>query len=404
MVGWKASGPVFVISVDANDVKALGVHSFDDILQVLPLRMSAAHVVINAGSTVTPDVAIHNRAVSFAKTAFGQLSEDRLFVHQGPRAGVCVKLHAHGFSKEGLPKSIGGRWGFERFMQWIELRTRYEWDLPPGASHKGVDKIFDFSHIKQPSQLEEDERVERARRMNVLHSRRKRERERIEIEVLREQCSDLRAKNAEATATNSKLERLLAAAMVEVSRQEECGVPGHADAGLSHISNPSIASMQMPSVAAPTLRPANDLLTPNLSSLMSAGFNEIGRGRDHVGHGLGLGIAQGQLFGDVQRRDLLQQMLLGGSFQSEMAQREARIHESRLQQQLQLIELHRRLGLSSGAVSDASWLQFAALHRLRQQQNLAYLHSTGLYTLPDHPDAPGARRSDDPSSPGTNRE
>jgi hypothetical protein len=82
-------------------------------------------------------------------------------------------------------------------------------DLPPAASHKGIEKVFDFSLIKAPSMLDEDDRIERARRMNVLHSRRKRERERIEIEVLVEQCDEMRALKVELLQESSHLQALL---------------------------------------------------------------------------------------------------------------------------------------------------------------------------------------------------
>ena len=45
--------------------------------------------------------------------------------------------------------------------------------------------------------------------MNVLHSRRKRERERIEIEVLHEQCDDMRSRNKDLVQENSQLEHML---------------------------------------------------------------------------------------------------------------------------------------------------------------------------------------------------
>ena len=96
----------------------------------------------------------------------------------------------------------------------------HQWNLPPAASHKGVDKVFDFSGLKQPSKLSEDDRIERSRRMNVLHSRRKRERERIEIEVLHEHCDELRAKRQCLVREGERLQQLIGAAHNSVALAE----------------------------------------------------------------------------------------------------------------------------------------------------------------------------------------
>jgi hypothetical protein len=55
--------------------------------------------------------------------------------------------------------------------------------------------------------------------MNVLHSRRKRERERIEIEVLHEQADDYRSQNSELKRENDRLEVLLVSAQHQIDHQ-----------------------------------------------------------------------------------------------------------------------------------------------------------------------------------------
>ena len=59
------------------------------------------------------------------------------------------------------------------------------------------------------STLEEEERIRRRREQNTIHSRRKRERQKIEVEVLREQCAGLSARNLNLFHENKRLQRLL---------------------------------------------------------------------------------------------------------------------------------------------------------------------------------------------------
>ena len=59
-------------------------------------------------------------------------------------------------------------------------------------------------------QLEEEERVERRRRMNMIHSRRKRQRRKIEVEVLKEQVDLLTSNNIRLRSENQQLEAMLA--------------------------------------------------------------------------------------------------------------------------------------------------------------------------------------------------
>jgi hypothetical protein len=103
---------------------------------------------------------------------------------------LAPRLARYGLDTEHLPKSIGGKFGFDRFFQWQELRTRYEWGLPAGVGNKASADMFGFGKEKPLGDLTEEEKHERKRKLNVIHSRRKRERERIEAEVFREQVME----------------------------------------------------------------------------------------------------------------------------------------------------------------------------------------------------------------------
>jgi hypothetical protein len=116
-----------------------------------------------------------------------------------------------------------------------------------------VEKVFDFSHIKPPSLLNEEDRIERARRMNVLHSRRKRERERIEIEVLHEQCDEMRTLKSELIHERSRLQALLTTAQSIVANPSPNGGYGvlpESNASVSQGADPA-ATRQFVSMPAP---------------------------------------------------------------------------------------------------------------------------------------------------------
>ena len=59
--------------------------------------------------------------------------------------------------------------------------------------------------------------MDRKRKVDAVHSRQKRERRKIEREVLQEQCAEIRARNAILLESNKELEELLETAMSEVA-------------------------------------------------------------------------------------------------------------------------------------------------------------------------------------------
>jgi hypothetical protein len=66
-------------------------------------------------------------------------------------------------------------------------------------------------------------RQERRRQMNTIHSRRKRERQKIEVEVLREQCAQYSALNLSIFHRNKRLEELLVLAKQAIEQHEKRG-------------------------------------------------------------------------------------------------------------------------------------------------------------------------------------
>jgi hypothetical protein len=207
------------------------------ILDVMPGQVHAIHILtLESGEAATnnnnnEDV---ESAVTGMRLKFGRYGNEKGIVHRGTtRDQVCEQLKPYGLFREWLPKTLGGTFGYDRFVQWQELRTRYEWGLPAGAKDEEAVDVYDFSTVQPLSALSEADRKERKRRMNVVHSRRKRERERIEIEVLQEQCLELRDAHKGLRTQNEHLQALFA-------RVDAClGVAGHGATSGTAASNSS---------------------------------------------------------------------------------------------------------------------------------------------------------------------
>jgi hypothetical protein len=134
---------------------------------------------------------------------------------------LVERLKKHDFTKEGLPDWIGGSWSVEQFKRWLELRLRFEWDLPPVRTKKGLDETLPHIPAHQPKsrgQQTPDEERERTRRMNVLNSRRKRERVRFEKGMYRDEANELSLQNRDLREENAWLEALLQMARAEVDK------------------------------------------------------------------------------------------------------------------------------------------------------------------------------------------
>jgi hypothetical protein len=159
--------------------------------------------------------------VQSMRRLFGQAGSTKGLVHVGTsRDEILEQLVPYGIQRAIVPKSLGGDFGYDRFTQWQELRIRYEWGLPAGANDQDASNIYDFSKVIPYADLPEADKKERKRRMNVVHSRRKRERERIEIECLQEQCEELRHEQKDIAEETTRLENFLRRAQALVKAEK----------------------------------------------------------------------------------------------------------------------------------------------------------------------------------------
>ena len=107
-----------------------------------------------------------------------------------------------------------------------EAGRSHEHTAFPGEKREHSGNNVSFVSEGDSERAVELRRQERRRQMNIIHSRRKRERQKIEVEVLREQCAQYSALNLGLFHKNKRLEELLELAKQAVEQHEKLfGVP-----------------------------------------------------------------------------------------------------------------------------------------------------------------------------------
>jgi hypothetical protein len=192
---------LYMDNTETSNMVQLGFLSI--LAHALPLHFKAVHIICPLNTKKTPSIESH--------TAF---AEDTYVHVASSRKGLCQKLEAFGMPKAILPKALGGDWGYADYLRWKELRTRIEWRIPLGLSGRGENAV-DLPSMKPYSVIEE--KKERNRRLNAMHSRRKRDRVRFERVLVEEQVRDLQDENQALLNENSRLEGLVAEAMGTVA-------------------------------------------------------------------------------------------------------------------------------------------------------------------------------------------
>jgi hypothetical protein len=156
-----------------------------------------------------------------------EFMEKRTVVHSSDQAHELTEdLEKYGFEKDGIPEYLGGKWKYEYFTKMLEERARYEKSLY-GEEDSGSGSKTDSSKKSKKRKLDgndaalkENERRVKKRNMDALYARRKRERQRIEVEVLEDQCKELGEKNRSLDSDNMRLEAILREANDQVERYE----------------------------------------------------------------------------------------------------------------------------------------------------------------------------------------
>lgn len=145
--------------------------------------------------------------------------------------GLRASLVKYGIPPHAVPESVGGTWTYENDLEeWIRDRTEYEkeaYGVIEGGS-KGSAAAARKSPTSDPGKpADKMDKVQREkkRKMDALYARRKRERQRIEIEVLQEQCVEYNNKNDNLEKQNKWLEGRLqqAQSIVRLSKEGSFG-------------------------------------------------------------------------------------------------------------------------------------------------------------------------------------
>jgi hypothetical protein len=139
------------------------------------------------------------KLTSFLLVMVGKVHGHSTVHHHGSTSDYILQsLKQHGFCKRTLPDCMGGKWSYETHKQYLYRQLRSE----------------------ESRRLSEDEKLKRKRNVSRIHSRQKRARRRIEIEVLVEQQAELLEQNEKLRAENKKLEGYIQACINEVTSLE----------------------------------------------------------------------------------------------------------------------------------------------------------------------------------------
>ena len=122
--------------------------------------------------------------------------------------GIRAQIAKYGVPPTCLPATVGGVWTYERdFNNWISERIEYEKETYWSGESQKVQQVP--GNTKREKTDNDTIQREKKRKMDALYARRKRERRRIEIEVLQEQCLEYNNKNSALGKQNKWLEGLL---------------------------------------------------------------------------------------------------------------------------------------------------------------------------------------------------
>jgi hypothetical protein len=193
----------------------------------MPFKVKAVHFVKNLQKKT-----FLNSLLSLTLNLVGSwdFMEKRTVVHSFEKAiDLMEDLEKYGLERDGIPEYLGGNWKYEYFTQMLEERARYEKILYAGGEEDFGRKLeLDSSERGTKKRtldgnndaLKEKERKAKKRKMDALYARRKRERQRIEVEVLEDQCKELGEKNRSLDSDNKRLEAILKEASGQVERYE----------------------------------------------------------------------------------------------------------------------------------------------------------------------------------------
>jgi hypothetical protein len=242
-------GMVLISVFSAPKLDQTSRKGLQTLFESLPWKVHKSHIV-NCKEMRSRD-SFTETLVPLMLKLVGSLMGKATVVHVADsEAELCEKLEGYDLARKHLPKVLGGKWDYERFAQWQDQMMRYEWEIPAGTGHKDSGYVLEYT-VKPFSELSEEEKCERKRRMNVLHSRRKRERRKVEGEVFHEQVADLKESNERLSAQNLHFEDLLKQANAMVAIIEGSRLPVETEHSSCAATNLPSRSVNMTDLSAP---------------------------------------------------------------------------------------------------------------------------------------------------------
>ncbi len=194
----QTDGAILLHRVDPPDFALIDLAFLEALVKALPLKLSRIHLV-----------SYDNIPVDSILSRVRCCGE--VYIHSGNgKETLCSELELFGMKRSGLPKFVNGDWGYEKFVQWQELRTRIEWKIPAGLSGRDSTDMASFPAMKPYTIVKEEK--ERQRRLNLIRFRRRQNRERVDIAMLEENRTELEKEQKELLEENRDLETRYATA------------------------------------------------------------------------------------------------------------------------------------------------------------------------------------------------
>jgi len=202
----QTDGVILLHWVVPPDFALIDVCFLEALIKALPLKLHRIHLI--SFDNIPDDFVLL------------PVCGSEFYTHSGTcKETLCSELELFGMKKAGLPKVVNGDWGYEKFVQWQELRTRVEWKIPAGLSGRDCIDVASFPAMKPYTVL--DEEKERQRRLNLIRFRRRQNRERVEIAMLEEACDELVKEQKELLKENRDLETRYSTASTIMNNENE---------------------------------------------------------------------------------------------------------------------------------------------------------------------------------------
>lgn len=134
------------------------------------------------------------------------LGQCRVYLGKKPMELLEI-LRTMGLADDGIPDCVGGKWQFERFFSWCRDQEARERRI-----YRDLLEYPIASESAAPAPLTAEQKQERKRLADVIHSRRKRQRQKQGLLKLQDEAKRQTSENTKLVAQNALLKDLLARA------------------------------------------------------------------------------------------------------------------------------------------------------------------------------------------------